>query len=85
MLFRSDFVTETLSKAEITKLQRNLGLGTAPQAPDTIIKLWTQKTNRSPRDLEQIFSALHRQQKLSEAELTKWLTLLRSITAQKLK
>ena len=81
----TDFVTETLSKAEISKLQRSLGLGTAPQTPDTIIKLWTQKTNRSPRDLEQIFSALHRQQKLSEAELTKWLTLLRSITTQKLK
>jgi hypothetical protein len=79
----TDFVTETLSKAEITKLQRNLGLGTAPQDPETIIKLWTQKTGRSPRELEQIFSALHRQQKLSEAELTKWLTLLQNIAAQK--
>ena len=79
----TDFVTETLSKAEITKLQRNLGLGTAPQAPETIIKLWTQKTGRSPRDLEQIFNALHRQQKLSEAELTKWLTLLQNIAVQK--
>jgi len=79
----TDFVTETLSKAEITKLQRNLGLGTFPQAPATIIKLWTEKTGRSPRELEQIFSALHRQQKLSEAELTKWLTLLQNIAAQK--
>ena len=79
----TDFVTETLSKAEITKLQRNLGLGTFPQAPATIIKLWTEKTGRSSRELEQIFNALHRQQKLSEAELTKWLTLLQNIAAQK--
>jgi len=79
----TDFVTETLSKAEITKLQRNLGLGTAPQAPETIIKLWTQKTGRSPRDLEQIFNALHRQQKLSGAELSKWLTQLQNIAVQK--
>ncbi|MCY7408497.1 MAG: DUF4350 domain-containing protein [Alkalinema sp. CAN_BIN05] len=80
----TDFVTETLSKAEITKLQRNLGLGTAPQAPATIIKLWTEKTGRSSRDLEQIFNGLHRQQKLSEAELIKWLTLLQNIAAQKI-
>ncbi len=79
----TDFVTATLSKAEITKLQRNLGLGTAPHPPATIIKLWTEKTGRSPRELEQIFNALHRQQKLSEAELNKWLTLLQNIAVQK--
>lgn len=79
----TDFVTETLSKAEITKLQRNLGLTAAPQAPTTLIKLWTQKTGRSPGELEQIFNALDRRQKLSEAELSKWLTQLHNIAVQK--
>ena len=79
----TDFVTETLSKAEITKLQRNLGLGTAPHPPATIIKLWTEKTGRSPGELEQIFHGLHRQQKLSETELTKWLALFQNIAVQK--
>ncbi len=79
----TDFVIETLSKAEITKLQRTLGLTAAPQDPATIIKLWTQKTGRSPRELEQIFNALNRHQKLSEAELSKWLTQLQNIAVQK--
>ena len=79
----TDFVTETLSKAEITKLQRNLGLTAAPQDPAVLIKLWTQKTGRSPGELEQIFNALDRRQKLSEAELSKWLTQLQSIAVQK--
>ncbi len=79
----TDFVTETLSKAEINTIQRNLGLGNSPQTPDTIIKLWAEKTGRSSRDLEQVFRALHRQQKLSEAELNQWLTLLENITLQK--
>lgn len=79
----TDFVTETLSKAEITKLQRNLGLTAAPQDPATIIEVWSQKTGRSSGELEQIFNALDRRQKLSEAELNKWLTQLQNIAVQK--
>ncbi len=79
----TDFVTETLSKAEITKLQRNLGLTAVPQDPATIIKVWSQKTGRSPGELEEIFNALDRQQKLSEAELSKWLTQLQKIAVQR--
>ncbi len=77
----TDFVTETLSKAELIKLQRSLGLSrSAHQDPAELIKLWTQQTGQPTQNLERIFLSLRRQQKLSEAELTQWLALLPQIS-----
>ncbi len=75
----TDFVTETLGKAELTQLQRSLGLNrNSNQDPTELIKLWKQQTGKDSQTLERIFLSLRRQQKLSEAELTQWLALLQT-------
>lgn len=76
----TDFVTDTLSKAELAQLQRALGLGNAPQDPAQVIQLWSQQTGQSPQTLERIFLSLRRQRKLSEAELTQWLARLQTLS-----
>ncbi len=73
----TDFVTETLGKAEVTQLQRRLGLSRSTQQnPSDLIEIWKTQTGKDSQILERIFRPLRRQQKLSEAELTQWLALL---------
>lgn len=77
----TDFVTETLGKAQLTQLQRTLGLTrNTNQNPTDVIKLWKQQTGQDSQTLERIFLSLRRQQKLSEAELTQWLALLQTLS-----
>lgn len=77
----TDFVTETLGKAELTQLQRSLGLSRRTQQnPSELIQIWKQQTGKDSQTIERIFLPLRRQQKLSEAELTQWLALLQKIS-----
>jgi hypothetical protein len=77
----TDFVTETLGKAELTKLQRSLGLSrTANPNPTELIGLWKQQTGKDSQTLERLLVSFRRQQKLSEAELTQWLALLQEVS-----
>ena len=80
----TDFVTSTLSQAELKKLQRTLGLGTTPLEPETILQTWTEQTGRSATEFREVFlsSSTHkdRHKKPSEAELTQWLTKMQTIT-----
>ncbi len=80
----TDFVTSTLSHAELKKLQRTLGLGTSTIDPETILQTWTEQTGRSAREFRDAFllSSSHkdRHKKPSEAELTQWLTKIQTMT-----
>lgn len=80
----TDFVTSTLSQAELKKLQRTLGLGTSRIDPETILQTWTEQTGRSATEFREAFllSSSHkdRHKKPSEAELTQWLTKIQTIT-----
>ena len=79
----TNFVTSTLSQAELKKLQRTLGLGTSAIDPETILKTWTEQTGRSATEFREAFlssfSHKDRHQKPSEAELTQWLTKIQTI------
>lgn len=75
----TDFVTDTLSGAELKQIQRTLGLGTTPLSAETIIQTWTQQTGRPAREFQDVFLSSHRHKKLSEAELTQWLTQLQTL------
>ena len=80
----TDFVTSTLSHAELKKLQRSLGLGTATLDPETILQTWTIQTGRSATEFREAFlfplSNKDRHPKPSEAELIQWLTKIQTIT-----
>jgi len=80
----TDFVTSTLSQAELKKLQRTLGLGTSRIDPETILQTWTEQTGRSATEFREAFllSSSHkdRHKKPSEAELTQWLTKIQTLT-----
>ena len=80
----TDFVTSTLSQAELKKLQRTLGLGTSTIDPETILQTWTEQTGRSATEFREAFSLSFshrdRHKKPSEAELTQWLTKIQTIT-----
>jgi hypothetical protein len=75
----ADFVTETLSTAQLKQLQRSLGLGTSPIPPETLLQTWQEQTGRSITEFQAIFLPAHRHKKLSEAELTQWLTHLQKL------
>ncbi len=75
----TDFVTETLSAAQLKQLQRSLGLGTSPIAPETLLQTWREQTGRSIAEFQTVFLSSHRHKKLSEAELTQWLTHLQKL------
>ena len=80
----TDFVTSTLSHAELKKLQRSLGLGTATLDPETILQTWTLQTGRSATEFRDAFlfslGNKDRHPKPSEAELTQWLAKIQTIT-----
>ena len=80
----TDFVTSTLSHAELKKLQRTLGLGTATLDPETILQTWTLQTGRSATEFREAFlfslSNKDRHPKPSEAELIRWLTKIQTMT-----
>ena len=80
----TDFVTSTLSHAELKKLQRTLGLGTATLDPETILQTWTLQTGRSATEFREAFlfslGNKDRHPKPSEAELTQWLAKIQTIT-----
>jgi hypothetical protein len=75
----TDFVTDTLSGAQLKQLQRALGLGTSPIAPETLLHTWREQTGRSIAEFQDVFLSSHRHKKLSEAELTQWLTHLQKL------
>ncbi len=75
----TDFVTDTLSAAQLKQLQRALGLGTSPIAPESLLQTWREQTGRSIAEFQDIFLSSHRHKKLSEAELTQWLTHLQKL------
>lgn len=78
----SDFVVETIGKAEQATIQRALGLGNSPVDSDTLVTAWTQQTGRPASDLQDFLKPLRQSQKLSHSELLTWLEKVRTIRRQ---
>ncbi|MCU0567304.1 MAG: DUF4350 domain-containing protein [Oculatellaceae cyanobacterium Prado106] len=72
----SDFVLETLGKAERGFIQRSLGLGSDPVDPQVLITAWEQQTGRSAAELEAV---LHPAQRPNSKELLTWLAQVKTI------
>jgi hypothetical protein len=78
----SDFVVETIGKAEQLKAQRALGLGTTPVEPETLIEAWVQQTGRPATELEDFLTPLLESRRLNDRELLLWLEKLQTVRRQ---
>jgi hypothetical protein len=53
----SDFLVETIGRAEQIKLQKSLGLGSIPVAPEVLLETWQQSSGKSAGDLAQVLQS----------------------------
>jgi hypothetical protein len=75
----SEFVVETVRKAEQIQMQRSLGLGNDLLEPETVIAAWVQQTGRSATELAEVLNPTLRHRRWSEAELLVWLGKVRLV------
>lgn len=76
----SQFVVETVGKAEQLEIQKALGLGTEPLTIAALAQAWEQQTQRSPADLEAALKTGDRP--LSDPELLQWIRTLQTLRSQ---
>lgn len=75
----SEFVVETIGKAERERIQRSLGLGTTPVDPATLLATWQAQTGKPTTDLKAVLQRLQKKRRLSERELLIWLGKLQQL------
>jgi Domain of unknown function (DUF4350) len=69
----SEFIAETVGKAEKLALQDRLGLGSNPLEPEALLKAWQEQTGRSATELRSLLQRSQKQRSRSERELLTWL------------
>lgn len=75
----SQFVVETIGKAEQLELQKSLGLGSDPIAPETLLAAWSQQTGQPAATLETALAPVRVRRRLSEPDLLRWMDALRQV------
>lgn len=78
----SQFVVNTVCKAEQLEVQKALGLGTEPLPLPTLINAWTQQTGQSAAILEAALNPTKRPRRVSESELLSWLDAIQTVKRQ---
>lgn len=78
----SDFVLETLGKADQLDIQKALGLGTLPLPIDTLAEAWERQTGQSPNTLSFLLKTAARHRRLSESDLLRWLDQMQEVKDQ---
>jgi hypothetical protein len=78
----SEFVLETLGKAEQLDLQKALGLGTIPLSSDVLAFAWTQQTGQPADRLTDLLRTAARHHRISEAELSQWIETMDTVRSQ---
>jgi hypothetical protein len=76
----SEFVVETIRKAEQQQAQQALGLGTTLLEPQTVIDAWVQQTGRPAAEMQELLEV--KSQKLSNSALRLWLNKLQNVRRQ---
>ncbi|MEO1147427.1 MAG: DUF4350 domain-containing protein [Cyanobacteria bacterium J06638_22] len=75
----SEFVVETVGKAERERIQRSLGLGAVPVDAETLLTTWKNQTGKPTTDLKAVLQRLQKNRRLSERELLIWLGKLQQL------
>jgi hypothetical protein len=78
----SEFVLNSVGKAEQLQIQRALGLGTIPLDPEEILDTWTQQTGRPPTELAQLLHQYQKHRKISDANLLAWIRTIQNVHQQ---
>jgi hypothetical protein len=79
----SEFVIQTIGKAEQLSWQKKLGLGSERLVePDTLINAWKNRTKLPPDDLIFILESIVETNRLSPKQLNTWLIKLQTISRQ---
>lgn len=75
----SEFVVETVGKAEQIQMQRSLGLGTELLDPAIVVDAWSQQTGQSAAELSDLLELAHHPRRLPESELLIWLRTMQTL------
>lgn len=75
----SEFVLETVGKAEQLHIQTALGLGNTLLPLETVVAAWVQQTGRPAAELEATLRTAKRQRRVSETELIRWLNDIQAV------
>ncbi|MEB3340402.1 DUF4350 domain-containing protein [Okeania sp.] len=69
----TEFILETIGKAEQIKLQNKLGLGKILLDDQLLIDAWIQQTGQPSTELEKLLKVKFKKGKISELDLVDWL------------
>lgn len=78
----SEFVLETLGKAEQLEIQKALGLGTIPLAAEDLVAAWSQQTGQPADSLQTLLRTAARHRRVSETALSQWIETLNIVRSQ---
>jgi len=78
----SEFVLETLGKAEQLEIQKALGLGTIPLAAEDLVAAWSQQTGQPADSLQTLLRTAARHRRVSETELSQWIETMNKVRSQ---
>ncbi|MBW4694335.1 MAG: DUF4350 domain-containing protein [Lyngbya sp. HA4199-MV5] len=78
----SQFVINTICKAEQLDIQKSLGLGTESLPLSTLVNAWITQTGQPPAMLEAALNPLKRPRHASESELLTWLDAIHRVRQQ---
>jgi hypothetical protein len=77
----SEFVWETIGKAERAYIQRSLGLGSSPVSSEAIVDAWVQQTGRPATELEEVLRK-PTQKRPTRQDLLTWLGKVQTLHRQ---
>ncbi len=75
----SEFVLETVGKAEQLEIQKQLGLGSTLLPIDTVVEAWQRRTRQSGEELRSMLRMSAQHPKLTDQELKKWIETLQRL------
>lgn len=77
----TEFVVDTLSKAEQIQLQRSLGLGSTPIDLLTLSYAWEQQTGRPAAELRRLLNP-ERKKRLGDRALLEWVSRVQALSGE---
>jgi len=75
----SEFVVDTIGKAERQEIQKALGLGVDPVPSEQIVTAWTQQTKHPASELNTVLKLADKPRRLDEVKLQQWLQLVQKV------
>jgi hypothetical protein len=78
----SDFVLETLGKAEQLNIQKSLGLGTLPLPLATLTEAWERHTGQPSDTLASLLKTASHSRRVSESDLLRWVDQMNEVKRQ---